>query len=184
MSSRSKAWFECADCFHKFERKINNIQSGCWCPVCKHKTESKLYEWLKQKFDTVYPQKTFEWTKTTKNYRRYDFHLPELNILIELGNNSIPNIEKVKTQIIIDGLQHFVQVWNWTPVEETQLIDRQKNELAIQNNHHIIRIFQESVLKDKENWRKNLENTILELSQKTEKKIVCIGEIYDRSASG
>lgn len=121
-----------------------SVANGRWCPNCKNKTETKLLKWLKEKFDVI-PQATFEWAicESTKHNYIYDFFLPQLNLIIEL-----------------DGDQHFRQVSNWNPPESTQERDIDKMLLALQNDVHVIRIYQEDVYYDKELWETQLSNLI------------------------
>jgi P4 family phage/plasmid primase-like protien len=140
----------------------------CWLGIrlrrAEFKTETKLYEWLKSKFPFVEREKQFSWTLNidTNHFRRYDFFIKDFNILIEL-----------------DGIQHFQQVQGWENVREIQRIDNVKNELALQNGYHVIRICQRIVWKDAEDWEGQLFTAISGLKMKKNgcSKIL-IGSIY------
>lgn len=150
-STNKKFWFNCDICKNEFYSALNHISNGEWCPHCKHKTELKLFEWLKEKYPNVQKQLTFYWSQK----KRYDFVIN--NIIIEL-----------------DGPQHFKQVSNWQTPEENQINDSLKNKLANDNGYRMIRICQEIVLNDLEDWDYQLINAI-----KNNETIIRIGNIYD-----
>lgn len=155
-SSNNKYIFNCDKCNNEFEGNVNSITSmGSWCPHCRHKTELKLFEWLKDKFKTVEKQVRFDWCKI-KRTLPFDFVIEDLNLIIEL-----------------DGAQHFRQVSNWKSPEEQEKIDNFKMECALNNNYRIIRICQEIVLFDRENWENQLLNAI-----RYDELIIKIGSVY------
>lgn len=67
----------------------------------------------------------------------------EYNILIEL-----------------DGLQHFEQVANWTDPKITMEKDIYKMKQALSHGYTIIRLLQEDVWKDKNDWINKLSLSI------------------------
>lgn len=138
---------------------FNGFKTGHRCNLCKYKTQKKLFNWLKENFInyTIKNEMKFEWAKTEKSYLRYDFYITELNLIIEL-----------------DGKQHFEQVSNWSSPEEQQINDNFKNKLANKNGYRMIRICQQIVLRDKENWDNQLKNAIENTSQ-----LIKIGSIYN-----
>ncbi len=126
---------------HLFERSLNSITTkNSWCSICKHKTEQKLYDWLKNNFlnFTIICQ-----YKINNFSYKYDFYIKELNLLIEL-----------------DGIQHFQQVAKWKSPEFTLKNDIEKIKLSIMNNYSIIHILQEDVLFNNYNWDLNLKKII------------------------
>jgi hypothetical protein len=143
LNSHKKFWFNCKECGHQFQSIISNISKGSWCPICKNKTEKKLYTWLSERYTTKHQCK-YEWCKNveTNKYLPYDFEI-ESNIIIEL-----------------DGRQHFEQVRNWKSPELQKERDIYKIKCAFENGKHIIRIFQEDVWKNKNNWEIKLIKTI------------------------
>ena len=78
----------------------------------------------------------------------------------------------VKLIIEIDGRQHFEQVSNWNSPDDTFEHDAYKMEQALNNGYSIIRIFQEDVWNDKNNWQ-NKSNEAIKLYKKP--TIICIG---------
>jgi DNA-directed RNA polymerase subunit RPC12/RpoP len=81
--------FNCNSCHNDFDaapNHITNLKEPRGCPHCVYKGEGKLYEWLLKRYANFSKQRSFEWTKTQKSYRKYDFCINELEILIELGN--------------------------------------------------------------------------------------------------
>lgn len=148
--SANKYYFNCNICKNEFYSALRHISNGKWCPHCKHKTELKLFEWLKEKYPNVQKQITFDWSQK----KRYDFVIN--NIIIEL-----------------DGPQHFKQISNWQSPEENQINDTLKNKLANDNGYRMIRICQEIVLNDLEDWEIQLINAIT-----TENTLINIRSVY------
>lgn len=135
--------FVCNNCEYEFSISLNNVSAGRWCPVCKNTTEKKLLDWLKNKYDVKY-QVRYSWCRNpdTQYYLSYDYEI----------NNKI--------MIELDGRQHFEQVGNWRSPDEENKRDRYKVKCALENNKHIIHIYQEDVLYDKNEWYIKLENEI------------------------
>lgn len=141
--SNIKFIFNCNICNNEFTMALNNICAGKWCPFCKNKTEKKLLEWLKIKYNVKY-QLRYDWCKNpnTNKYLPYDFEINN-KIIIEL-----------------DGRQHFEQVSNWQSPQDQLYIDKYKIKCALENNRSIIHIYQEDVWYNKNNWDINLEKNI------------------------
>jgi hypothetical protein len=141
-----KCWFTC-ESGHEFQSNPAHVSRGRWCPHCKYKTEKKLYDWLNLLFpNDVKHEQTFEWTRNicgSPNKRLYDYRIVSKHVIIEL-----------------DGRQHFVQVSNWETPERQREIDDEKDRLAIQNGYTIIRICQDIVFRDLENWGEKLKNIL------------------------
>jgi hypothetical protein len=154
-----KFWFKCDNCPHSFNSTLNHITNGRWCPYCKNKTELKLYKWLQELYPnyTIKTQYKKKWCRNPDpNYKKkkepcyypYDFNIQikelKLNIIIEL-----------------DGRQHFEYVSHFdNNVEERQIIDLYKMFQAFKNNHSFIRIFQEDVYYDNNDWENKLKDCI------------------------
>ena len=87
----------------------------------------------------------YEWciNENTEKLFSYDFEINQY-ILIEL-----------------DGLQHFKQVSNWKSPEIQNERDKYKIKCALENGKHIIHIYQEDVLHDKNKWENKLKKIIL-----------------------
>ena len=161
-SSMIKVIFDCNMCKEEYITTPNSVTSGAWCGCRRHKTEHKLYEYLKLKYRdiTVEKQKMFDFCKNI-NKLPFDFCIEEYKLIIEL-----------------DGLQHIKQVMSWTSPEETQKKDVYKMNCAKQNGYSIIRILQEDVLYNKNNWQSNLHDAIITIKNSTERKDIFIGDIY------
>lgn len=143
-SSGKKYFFICKN-NHTFECGLNSISQNIWCPLCKNKTEEKLFKILKVDYPDVKHQFRTDWCKNpiTNKYLPFDFVLKNENIIIEL-----------------DGAQHFKQVSNWTSPEEQYERDTYKMECANQNNYSVIRITQEDVYDDTFDWYTSLKESI------------------------
>ena len=125
-----------------FEQQPNNHLNGTNCPMCKNKTEQKMYEALKPLYPSLITQFKQEWCKKT-TYLPFDFCIPKYNIIIEL-----------------DGRQHFTQVSNWNSPEETLENDLFKEKCANDNGYSIIRILQKDVFGDKYDWLSKVQTEI------------------------
>lgn len=160
--SNTKRWFDCTECGNTFNITLSNIvQNNTWCNYCKNKTEKIMHKWLKERYPVVYQPK-FEWCKHDKTNRLlpYDFEIYN-RIIIE-----------------VDGRQHFEQVLNWESYEVIKDRDRYKNDCAIKNGKHVIRIYQEDIYNNKNNWNNKLLETINNLLTIEIPTIRYIGEIY------
>nr|WRK65340.1 restriction endonuclease [Marseillevirus futianmevirus] len=138
ISSNKKFWFECEK-KHKFSSTLNNVSCGNWCPKCKHKTEAKLFSFLKENFEEPIHQFRVPWCKSPETDRELPFDFCVSKTIIEL-----------------DGAQHYRQVWNWKSPEEQQKSDRFKEEQADKNGYSVLRILQDDVWNDKIDWKKLL----------------------------
>ena len=138
-TSHTKIIFICEN-GHKFPMSPGHITCGkCWCPFCENKTEGKLYDWFNNNdYDVIY-QQTFDWCKNI-NVLPFDFCIEEYKLIIEL-----------------DGRQHFEQVQNWDDPKITRENDIYKMKKAIKHGYTIIRLLQNDVWHDKNNWETKLE---------------------------
>jgi very-short-patch-repair endonuclease len=122
---------------------------------CFNKTEAKLYEILLPLYCTLITQFTPEWIKP----KRYDFCIPELKTIIEL-----------------DGRQHFQQVSNWPSPEVQFQNDKYKQKCAKENGYSVIRLLQEDVLYDRNDWCKKVDDAIEEIKNSDEPKNIYLCE--------
>lgn len=113
--SKQKVWWLCR-CGHEWEAVINNRTSnisGCsFCSDGISYPEKIMFNVLSQinvKFET---QKVFYWS----DRKRYDFYIPDLNCIIETH-----------------GMQHYKHTGRGRSLEEEQVNDEYKYELAIIN---------------------------------------------------
>lgn len=118
-----KLLFGCDVCGFKWRTTPHAILTGCGCPKCNRFT-SKGEKGIKttlEKLNKVYTwQATFEWTG--KKRYRYDFYIPEINTLIEFN-----------------GKQHYEEVEFFRQsLEEVQVSDKIKQELAIANGYNFL----------------------------------------------
>jgi very-short-patch-repair endonuclease len=128
-----------------FTQKENNHLKGYGCPECVNKTEDILNKYLLSIFpDTIF-QYIVKWCKNpkTNKYLPFDFFIPSLNIIIQL-----------------DGLQHFQQLSNSRNKYKTQERDIYIIEKALENNISVIRLLQDDVFYDKNNWKEKLKNSL------------------------
>jgi very-short-patch-repair endonuclease len=142
-SAKNKYIFDCVN-GHEFKATLCHVACGRWCPDCKKKTEAKLFAWLTNHFKqfTIIRQKKFDWCRI-KQKLSFDFFIKELNWLIEL-----------------DGNQHFFQISNWTSHDITRGRDILKMNAALKNGLSVIRILQEDVYNDKNDWETKLLESI------------------------
>jgi very-short-patch-repair endonuclease len=105
-----------------------------------------------------------KWCKNIKCLP-FDFCLPDLKIIIEL-----------------DGRQHFKQVRNWTGPQEQFKKDKYKEQCANDNNYSTIRLLQEDVWNDSNDWFIKLKNAIVDIINSTEEIqniYICSNNAYD-----
>jgi hypothetical protein len=144
--SNNKYIFDCDRCKNEWEAKLSAITAGKWCPNCKHKTELILSNTLNNYNYVATKQPRFEWCKNNETSMRlpFDFLIEDYKLIIEL-----------------DGRQHFEQIKNWQSPEEQQKRDLYKMECANANGYTVIRLLQEDVWFNRNNW---LENLILRIN--------------------
>jgi hypothetical protein len=161
LNSVKKCWFTCADCKHDFSARLYSVNTGSWCPICINKTEKKLLKFLEDNYpNNVIFQAKYDWCKNpdTNRLLPFDFEVCG-SIIIEL-----------------DGPQHIdKQISNWKSPEDHQERDIYKMDQAINNEKHVVRILQEDVYNDKNNWEDKLLEEIRLLRYDTDTKIKCIG---------
>jgi len=162
-NSHKKYLFDCYLCTNKYESSLDSISKGTWCSCTVNKTESKLFEWFKANNYDVKKQPKYEWCKNpkTNSHLPFDFVIESLKIIIEL-----------------DGAQHFRQVSNWRSSDEQQKLDIYKMEQANKNGYTVIRLLQEDVFNNKNNWENDLINNI-KLYEKTTQIYMCNNNEYD-----
>lgn len=118
------------DCGKEYELYAQNLTQGtttsCGCVKESH-GEAKIRDLLTQNKIKFVSQKTFnDFVLPSQVKPRYDFFLPDYNILIEY-----------------DGEQHFKSVPNWggeKGLQQRQDRDNLKNIYALENNFVLIRI--------------------------------------------
>ncbi len=144
LNCNDKFWFTCRN-NHEFNTSLNKISSlGRWCPLCVNKTEALLLTYLQQQYPDVEYQKSFDWCKSASGRLcKFDFYLPRQNIIIEL-----------------DGRQHFQQVSNWDSPEIIQANDQFKMDECKKHNIRVIRLLQEDVWNDRNDWKQYLHDCI------------------------
>jgi Marseilleviridae restriction endonuclease len=167
--SMKKCKFTCEECEKTFITSIAGVSNGNWCGKCKNKTENKLLKWLNEKFPDykITHQAKFDWCKSKEanNHLPFDFCINDLKLIISL-----------------DGDQHFRQVLNWKSEKYAQERDVYKMILALDNGYSIIRLYQDDVWRDRQNWEIKLQKLIENIPEKlsfvtTNKKMV--NDIYD-----
>lgn len=163
--SDSKYWFKCEECDNKFQTSMYHVTgNNRWCPYCYNKTEKKLQKWLKNKYGDEFKRSVrYTWCKnpSTKKYLPFDFANENMKLIIEL-----------------DGGQHFKQVSNWESPKEIQRKDCYKMFLANENGYTVIRLLQEDVYSDKNDWENKLTNLIKKYEKPSRMFITENEEIY------
>jgi very-short-patch-repair endonuclease len=151
-NTNKKYFFDCHECENIFEKTISDITSKkTWCPICKNKTERKLFKELGKKYHDIQREYKAYWCKNVKHLP-FDFVLENQKIIIEL-----------------DGPHHFEQVSNWGNYDENQKRDLFKMKCANDNGFSVIRLLQEDVFYDKYDWFTELTNHIEKITN--EKKV-------------
>jgi hypothetical protein len=142
--------------------------NGCTCEV--NKTEAKVVKWLRDNKNILNISQIIHGYKPDW-LREFNYRY-EYDIYIKLKNG-------VELIIEVDGRQHYVYVdlFKNTNPEDVQIRDRDKEVLAIKNYHNLIRVNQEDIWNDKNNWVDNLIDFISYLNYENIRK----PEIYDCS---
>jgi len=158
--SCTKYKFICPECEQIYEATLGSISYGSWCYCVHNKTEAKLFDFLKSNLSVdVQTQAKFDWCKN-KRHLPFDFLIEKFKIIIEN-----------------DGRQHFLQIENWDRPDDTQKRDIYKMKCANFHNYSVIRISQEDVWNDKNNWQINLMDCIKKYDIPTN---IYIGNKYNR----
>jgi len=145
MFSNKKFKFNCPDCNEQKNIILTDIsKNGSFCGCQKNKTIKILCNILKDEYK-ITCEKKYDWCKNNITGRKlpFDIVLEEFKIIIEL-----------------DGIQHFIQVMNWQSPEDRRKIDIYKQESAIENGYSVIRLLQEDVYFNKNDWKDKLFNKI------------------------
>lgn len=135
--------FQCETCSHVWRASPANVNAGKWCPSCRNKTEQIVLLFLREYFHDVKFNHKFDWgihPGTGKNFR-FDFVIDK--IIVEL-----------------DGDQHFVQVGNWKPPEETRARDLIRMNQSLENGFRTVRILQRDVYYNKYDWKTEILEAI------------------------
>jgi hypothetical protein len=130
--SRDKYKFICQECGKEFERILSNLNrnnTGVYCADCNNSELEETTKQVLQKYNIKYErEKEFEKLIGGGNKPlRYDFYLPDCNLLIEL-----------------QGIQHEEWQKTWMSKErfERQLEhDKRKREYAKQHNIKLLEIW-------------------------------------------
>jgi len=142
-SSMKMCFFICKN-GHEFEMKPNSINyDKQWCPLCRNKTETKIYEYLCLEFKKENIKRQIRFKETNRYF--FDFLLFD-NIIIEC-----------------DGPQHFIglksnSIYSMTN-KETLERDIYKMEKII-DLYSIIRLFQPDIFDDKYDWKSFIKKTV------------------------
>ena len=164
LNSNNKYLFKCQECTRDFASALNNVNNGKWCPRCKTKTELKLDNFLTKEGFVLQRQAKFDWCRSKKETRKhlpFDFLIESLNLIIEL-----------------DGPQHFRQIClKWKSPEDTQESDKYKMAKANENGYTVIRILQEDVWYDRNDWATALLEKIKPYGESTI-VFICKGDEY------
>ena len=139
--TNNKYWFTCDRCNKSIDISITNLSRlNNWCSYCKNKTEQIFLTWFEKIYELeIKHQFKFTWLKK----HPFDFVIEEYKLIIE-----------------IDGIQHFEQVSNWKSPEENFKNDEHKIKNAFKNGYSIIRIFQEDIYNNKNEWDIQIKKAI------------------------
>jgi Protein of unknown function (DUF559) len=144
VNTREKVELQC-DNGHIWNVEPSAFSQGHRCKYCVNKTETKLGKYMETLTDGLSYQPKYDWCKNIKTDKHlpFDFVCEQLKLIIE-----------------VDGPQHFYQIANWTNPKETIKNDFYKMECAISNGYSIIRILQEDVWNDVNDWKEKLETQL------------------------
>ena len=150
-----KYWFICEICKKDLKMSLDSISGkNTWCTCKKNKTEQKVKEWLKKNKNILFikkikPNYSPKWANRRETHGTGQY---KYDIYIELING-------VKIIIEIDGPQHYKKINYFKGshcVLHTQIKDEIKQRLAGKNEHNLIRVNQEDIWHDKNNWEDDI----------------------------
>jgi very-short-patch-repair endonuclease len=145
IASTQECHFDCGH-GHRFALPLQKvIRDRRWCNRCINKTEVKLQDWLEEQLPNkikVQTQVRFEWCRNPHSGRHlpFDMAIPAWKLILEL-----------------DGRQHYHFQKGWPSPVPMQLRDAFKMQMAIKRGWTVIRLVQEHVWFDKENWEQRLK---------------------------
>lgn len=151
-SARSNIKCRCHNCNSVITVKARNLIEGSGCPVCKEsKGEQRLRRYFNDNNIDFESQKTFDnLVGVGGKLLRFDFYLPEYNVLIEyqgeFHNNNIPNNFQSKSKYLRQ-VEHdnrkkifsqnngfgFIEIWYWDYENIENILDkylRKEDELC------------------------------------------------------
>ena len=161
INKNAKQHFECKceNCKNTFKKYAYQLSSGSFCSFCKKKTEQKTFEFLKIlyipecKILEIIREYRKDWCKGEFNNKLpYDFC-----IVLEYNNKQFNII------IEVDGEQHFRDVKKWCNYEMQHIRDIYKIKCALENNSHVIRIYQPDIWYDSIDWKTEIQTKINEI---------------------
>lgn len=176
----TKSIITCRKCNEDFLSCPNNYLSGKGCPTCCLKTKRKLLEKLKLEHPDVVMELCVDWCRNPqeRNGKRHNFPFDfyfcvqegemKINIIIELDG-----IQHIKPQKFFDRKLTF---------EERHERDVYKEKCAKENGYNTIRILQEDILYNKNDWYKNLQteiNYIVNNNHLIHNRYICDSNEYD-----
>jgi very-short-patch-repair endonuclease len=124
INNKTNLLWKCGKCNYIWKARFDRVKNGTWCPKCKiSRGERAISSFLnKRKIDHIVQYYTKDLGK-----RRYDFFLPNHNLIIEF-----------------DGIQHFKVYKLYAPtqeiVEKIQQHDLIKTKYCLTNNIRLLRI--------------------------------------------
>lgn len=124
----NKVLFKHIKCGFIWKTTPHNIINGCGCPKCatkRSKGEKKIISFLENNNIEFISEKTFDWS----NKKRYDFYLPQYNLLIEYH-----------------GIQHYkdIEFHGEHRLNEIQKNDLWKKEQALLHKYQYLEISYEN----------------------------------------
>jgi very-short-patch-repair endonuclease/Zn finger protein HypA/HybF involved in hydrogenase expression len=134
-----KVIIKCNKCNLEFNQEAGSHLSGSGCPFHTNKTELLVYQWLNTEYKDVKKEHIFNDLPNS----RFDFYMPEYNLVIE-----------------VDGIQHFKQVSNWGDPKIAQQKDKYKMDYCLANGISVVRILQEDIFNDMYDWQIELKKYI------------------------
>jgi len=124
INNKSKLKWKCSKCNNIWNARFDRVKSGTWCPKCNRSHGEKTIEDILCKKKIEY---LTEYIFTNLKNRRFDFYLPQYNMVIEF-----------------DGVQHFEIYGKYTPdqniLEKKQEYDIEKTLFCEKNKIKLLRI--------------------------------------------
>ena len=144
-----------------------NYKNGNRCPLCKNKGEAALHRLLLDVGFRVEIQKTSEDLKD-RDHLKYDFYLPEHNLLIELDGDHHRKLVAYKTKNMTELERGMAELDAEIRFYDRQRKDKLKDEYARDNNIPLLRIEYNKSKVELDRWKQLILDKIGEIKNEQE----------------
>lgn len=153
--------FKCGHKPHWITPQVYKRGSGC--PHCYNKGEGVLHKLLIDMGYNTETQKTYADLKD-KNYLKYDFYLPEYNLLIELDGEHHRQEVVYTTKDMTELEKDMAEVDAFLRLEDRKCKDKLKDDYAKDNNIPLLRIEYSRGKIEPDKWKQLIGDKIKQIN--------------------